>query len=761
LCAALIALCLPFAQGQVETHPFSIQDSISRITFSDPDETLGDSLCQLSPDKTKFLVVTTRSILSTNKIESTIWVYDAVRLRNYLGSNHSKPFPPARLWSVRGVPELDQFHSYGSLITRTVWASDSSSIYLLLEQADRKRHLDSFSLTTHRLRRVSLPAQDIADYAEANGTVAYLVRDEVKSNAPRGLRESSNINVTGQSLFHLFDPKQFPDAQSLYRPAELWIRYRGRTWSLTRDRQRNGGSYPVAAQALFHLSIAPDGHGLIAARTANEINPSWRQLKSYSARYDLAHLQRPEGDPSLNWDWPWEYVYFDLRSGRSWSIADAPSSVTAGYGGTANTNWSRDSKAVVFTDTFLIKDASQDSSPQFSACAAAVSFVKQRKTSCVARSPYPAQTAFVRSGAFGAMNQKASLVWSDGHVQQYSYNGERWTPTPPTPASTQTISHNQVNVELRQRLNEAPALWGLDAESGKRKQLWNPNPQLNRALRGHVSVYQWMGADGYHWHAGLVLPPSYIPGHRYPLVIQTHGFRQELFLTDGPYTTAFAAQALAAQGMIVLQLEDRSDRHRVPADQEAIMTAKGCIEAIQSLGKDGLIDPNRVGIVGFSRTSWYVETALEMFPSAFRAAVIVDGIDQGYMSYMLFCPTLESCRTDMEGADGGKPFGPGLHDWMDRAVSFHTDRIQTPIRIEAIQWYSLLQEWELYSSLKQQHKIVDLVYIPNGQHILQQPWQRYASQQATISWLTSWLLDDSGTPNSEPAHAHRLKRPSQ
>lgn len=750
---ALIALYLPFAQGQIEKHPFRIQDSIARMTFSDPDETLGDSLCQRSPDKTKFLVVTTRAILSTNQIESTIWVYDAARLRKYLGSNRSKPFPPARLWSARGVPKLEQFHSYGSLITRVAWASDSSSIYLLLEKADRKRHLDSLSLTTRRLRRVSLPGQDIADYAEANGTVAYLVRDAVKPDAPRGLRESSSINVTGKSLFHLFDPKQFPDAQSLYRPAELWVRYRDRTWSLTRDRQRNGGSYPVAAQALFHLSIAPDGHGLIAARTASEVAPSWRQLKSYSPRYGLAHLQRPEGDPSLDWDWPWEYVYFDLHSGSSWSITDAPSSVTAGYGGTANATWSQDSKAVVITNTFLMRDATGESSPQLSACAAAVSFLEERKTSCVARSPYPSQTVFIRSSTLRAMNHAASLVWSDGHAQQYSYNGERWTPTPPTPASTQTTSRNRVDIQVQQRLNEAPALWGLDAESGKRKQLWNPNPQINRVLWGHVSVYQWTGADGYHWHAGLVLPPSYIPGHRYPLVIQTHGFRQELYLTDGPYTTAFAAQALAAQGMIVLQLEDRSDRHRVPADQEAVMTAKGCIEAIQSLGKDGLIDPNRVGIVGFSRTSWYVETALEMFPSAFRAAVIVDGIDQGYMSYMLFCPTLQSCRTDVEGADGGKPFGPGLHDWMDHAVSFHTDRIQTPIRIEAIQWYSLLQEWELYSSLKQQHKIVELVYIPHGQHILQQPWQRYASQQGTVSWLASWLLDPVATkvPSQTPA----------
>jgi hypothetical protein len=59
----------------------------------------------------------------------------------------------------------------------------------------------------------------------------------------------------------------------------------------------------------------------------------------------------------------------------------------------------------------------------------------------------------------------------------------------------------------------------------------------------------------------------------------------------------------------------------------------------------------------------------------------------------------------------------------------------------------------LYSSLKQQHKIVEFVYIPNGQHILQQPWQRYASQQGTVSWLASWLLDPVATKVSSQTPA--------
>jgi len=54
------------------------------------------------------------------------------------------------------------------------------------------------------------------------------------------------------------------------------------------------------------------------------------------------------------------------------------------------------------------------------------------------------------------------------------------------------------------------------------------------------------------------MPPHYVPGQLYPLVIQTHGFPEHEFMTDGVYTTAFAARALASHGIVVLQMESGS-----------------------------------------------------------------------------------------------------------------------------------------------------------------------------------------------------------
>jgi DNA-directed RNA polymerase specialized sigma24 family protein len=46
----------------------------------------------------------------------------------------------------------------------------------------------------------------------------------------------------------------------------------------------------------------------------------------------------------------------------------------------------------------------------------------------------------------------------------------------------------------------------------------------------------------------------------------------------------------------------------------------------------------------------------------------------------------------------------------------------------AISSSAILEEWEIYASLRLQEKPVDLIYLPDGQHILQKPNERFASQ---------------------------------
>lgn len=71
---------------------------------------------------------------------------------------------------------------------------------------------------------------------------------------------------------------------------------------------------------------------------------------------------------------------------------------------------------------------------------------------------------------------------------------------------------------------------------------------------GHVEVLKWKGTDGNVSAGELYYPVGYVVGHRYPLILQTHGESRETFWIQGPFSTTSAAQPLANQGFFVLQM---------------------------------------------------------------------------------------------------------------------------------------------------------------------------------------------------------------
>ena len=215
-----------------------------------------------------------------------------------------------------------------------------------------------------------------------------------------------------------------------------------------------------------------------------------------------------------------------------------------------------------------------------------------------------------------------------------------------------------------------------------------------------------------------------------------------------------AARPLSSAGAFVLQIKDKAAHTMNSAEADSYL--EGYRSAIRQLSQQGLIDPQRVGIVGFSWTCWYVENALIKDPSLFAAATIVDGIDNSYMQYHLWGTDSPAIQRQSETINGAKPIGEeGLQHWLRTAPGFHLDLVRTPLRIETIGPSSVLGEWELYSSLSQQDKAVDLIYLPEAQHILQKPLERCASQQGNVNWFRFWLLD---VTEHQPANSTRFQQ---
>src|SRR5258708_16964568 len=119
-CAAIGA---GFALGSVCTKPvfgidFTVRDSIELTTFSDPSTRNPLAQTESSPDGAHFAVVTTRGLLASNQIESTLWVFDAREVTRYVRSDDSMQAPkPRRIAQLVGIPRAAAVHSYRCLIT--------------------------------------------------------------------------------------------------------------------------------------------------------------------------------------------------------------------------------------------------------------------------------------------------------------------------------------------------------------------------------------------------------------------------------------------------------------------------------------------------------------------------------------------------------------------------------------------------------------------------------------------------------------------
>jgi dipeptidyl aminopeptidase/acylaminoacyl peptidase len=734
---------LPAESGERTLRSFSVRDGIEMTTFSDPYTRISDTQCQQSPDGRHFFVVTTKGILATDQLQSELWLFDIASVTDYLEGRSGHAPQPQLLARRKMVPRAIQYNSYGAVITKAQWSSDSRSILFLGEQFNVSLRIYRVEIRDGRLHAITPANINVEDFSEAAGTVVFSAKsspDEPAKKLPGTPINGDATVVTGLRLANIFYPNRSRDIGSPDLPRDLWIKQGAR--AATRINPATGieqWHFPASAAIQFRPAISPDGSAFIAAKPVAHLPATWTEYKFASDvyRYDRLSIT---GDPSgLVWSWPWEYVYVNPARHELFPLVDAPSAMQAGYYDPFQAAWSPDGKRALVTSTFL--PLAGNAADSYLPCAVAVFTVANRATSCLGYSRFPKEDSHIESAEFGRSSQEVLIAWGTSgktEIETYQEVNSIWERSSAALNSTQ---HKiRVKAFVKQDINVPPKLWATELASGKSKQLWDPNPQLETVALGSASVYRWRDGTGYNWSAGLILPPAYNSARRYPLVIQTHGFFNEHeFLVDGAYTTGFAARALAAAGVIVLQMGDRTDRHIRPASKEASLMGIAFQSAIEQLSSEGLVDPSTVGIIGFSRTSWYVEDALVTMPRLFKAATIIDGVDQSYMSYMLFCAGYPECRTDHENANNGPPFGDHLRSWLGSAPGFQLNRVEAPLRIEAIGPMSILGEWETYSSLFQQAKPVDLSYIPSGQHILQMPLERYASQQANVDWFVFWL----------------------
>lgn len=223
-------------------------------------------------------------------------------------------------------------------------------------------------------------------------------------------------------------------------------------------------------------------------------------------------------------------------------------------------------------------------------------------------------------------------------------------------------------------------------------------------------------------------------------------------VVSGASDSAYAAQELAAKGIAVLQMGYDHVGRSTPAEAPRAMAA---IEgAIDALSKDGIIDRNRVGIMGFSRTVYHVAYTLTHSSYPIAAATLADGFDGDYFQTIAFGMTE---APDAIAVNGASPWGAGLEKWLERSPLFAVDRVSSPVRLEAYGMDSVLGLWGWYSLLSRRNMPVDMIVLPHAPHLLAKPWERMASQQGDVDWFCYWLKGEQDSSHQKAAEYRRWR----
>lgn len=711
-------------KDEIQKGPVKVADAIEMTQFEDPNYNvgrLGGPVAQFSPDGKRFAILVSKGDLETNANK-----YSLLLFQTDMAFRSPAPEVLVSFSSTSNRP--------GIQLTRWI---DNRTIAFLGENPGEVQQVYTVDCGTKRLTKLTNHATSVVSYAmTAEGKRVFFLASQRPVRLFDRRTARTGFVVSNQTLVDLIKGERRFAAD---RYSDLFVKAQGASGEVrihTRDE--------IVSDS---ISLSPNGRYLLLKTGVSQIPETWRDYQDAWLRLTTRADSSAQGHPLI-----FRYEVVDTKTGQTQALMDAP--INRGHAGIA---WSPDSRSIVMSEIYLPLTGCDEhdrvlrQSQKFVAEVNIPSGIIVPITSQGLKLlRWDLRTNTVLFEPITAASGEGTLR----HLIAYLRSATGWKNVPAT--ESQIGSDRKIDVMLQEDLNTPPRFFVEDIQSGQRSLLLDLNPQFKNMRFGRVEDITFVATDGHRVRAGLYWPADYVSGKKYPLVIQTHAWNPHKFLIDGPWPSAFAAQPLAGRGIFVLQLEEDLSKISTPAEAPEEMAAyEGGIEHLEQLG---LINPARVGIIGFSRTGFGVKYALTHSKFQFKAATIADGSDGGYFGYISALTSIPIHVPDMEGVNGGAPFGDNLLSWLKKSPGFNLDKVTSAVREEAYDPLSLFFEWEWFAGLSRLHKPVELIYMPDAPHVLVKPWERMISQQGNVDWFCFWLKNEEDPDTSKKEQYERWHR---
>jgi len=305
------------------------------------------------------------------------------------------------------------------------------------------------------------------------------------------------------------------------------------------------------------------------------------------------------------------------------------------------------------------------------------------------------------------------------------------------------------------------------ARAKDERSLLTVNPGLGEAQFGQIRTVETRGLEGRmlkHW---LLLPPTWRPGQRPPLIVipypgsapQRIPFR----LSTANLTLTPNAALLAAQGYAVLIPALPRDRAK---GEPAEGLADQILAAVDAVIAEGYADPDRLALWGHS-FGGYAALATATQTGRFKAIIAQSGPSNyaarwgAIQNYFWTAPEEGAPNTSYMGyseTGQGALLGPPWREaerYLRNSPLFQADKITSPLMlIYADQEQVPLSEGQaMFNALYRQDKDATLISLFGEGHLPTSP----ANIRAIYAAVLPWLADRLGPPTSVQAAA----RPSQ
>jgi len=273
-------------------------------------------------------------------------------------------------------------------------------------------------------------------------------------------------------------------------------------------------------------------------------------------------------------------------------------------------------------------------------------------------------------------------------------------------------------------------------ENGDLHRLTHHQDWLNNIKLAHVEGFKSVSKDGTDV-SGLIYLPDSVRTKKLPFILYIHGGP----VGQDDYTFDDIRQALACEGYAVAAVNYRGSNGRGIDYCKAIFADWGNKEvtdllgAVDELVKDGIADPDHLGIGGWSYGSILTDYTIAT-DTRFKAGVAGAG---------------SALQTTMYGSDEyvlqyDNELGPpwkSQEKWINLSYPFfHADRIKTPVM-----FMSGLKDFnvptagseQMYMALKAQNIPSELILYPNQYHEFTVPSYQVDRLKRYIAWYNKYL----------------------